>query len=521
MSYQASLPAPDKAPLPRRAVDTIIYHPVLYWAIAGILLFTLQVLVTGTSMAYSALVGIFVLATGITVHLLGGITQLPGACVLLLALQHVLISQVAKLVFGDPADAPLSQPIMTMLVYIVGMCSLMVGAILVRRWQLYARLRPIFRAEQLFNGPPTRLLMMTLVTTVLAILRQLVILVFGINEDNEAVSGGILGPLKTMELLTSFSVALSTAYVVQTSQRKRSLSVINALALLPPILIGILGTGRAAMAMSIAVYICTSLAFGYRFRLKHYIVLGIGTYILYFVLFPYAVAARGFVRTPNLEEKVRQATTILTDVILNPGKYQVDEDTSFNKMAEDRRRRLYYDTPQPTLGRYSVLISVDAIVDATLDEGTTGMETIRPGFDMLLPRFLNPDKPIYATSNMLAHRASGLVGAQDFTTGITLGFFADAFSSYSWLGLLLIPLILLLVLVVVFQKLSGCSIKRNPYALAFVFTLPWSFSENTIATAMLTLIQGALIIFVTFFLIRTITVLVSPQYGDWQSGEKA
>ncbi len=504
MLVDSSLALPE--PASTRIIDNIVRHPVLYWIIGGTLLFGLQILINGVEILYATLVFGFVVATGVALNALGGITTLPGLCVFTLALQHVLISQVAKLCFGEPADVPLSQPIATMAVYCIGMVSLLAASLIVQRHHVMERISPVFRVEEVKKLTQTQLFALVLMTIVFATLRSLIIAMMGMSEDGEVVSGGILGPLKTMTFLTPFSVALSTYYVIKTSGGRHSVGLINGVALGIPMIFGIIGAGRAATAGALVIYVYTCFAFGYRFRPQNYIALAGCAYVFQFIISPYALIARNQVRTSDFGMNFRLASELLVEVALNPGEAAESE---AKKQASNSAHQ-YFSSFLPTLERYSMLMNVDAIVNATLQDGITQWETITPGIEMLLPRFLYSDKPVYGTANFLAHRALGLVGEDDMTTQVNLGFFSDAFSSFKWLGISVIPFMILILLTVAYQKTVGCQLRNNPYSIAVAFSLPWVFSETTIASQIAVIFQTPILFLVTLIMIHRMSKFLSP-----------
>jgi hypothetical protein len=495
-----------------RAVDHLVRTPAFVWGIGVLMLLAAQ-LATGTGIEYALLVSLFCLLTGSALQVAGGLRSIPGACILYLAFQHVLVSQVAKAVLGQPADTPLREPLYTMGVYCVGMFSLFCAVSAARKLGLF-RLKSLFVTQ----NDAAWLLTLSLVAIVAAVGRMLLILATGSNDDGSASVGGILGPIKTMELITPFSIAVATAYQIVASGGRKSLGWVNAAAILPLILASILMAGRAAFVSGLVIYVATCAAYGYRFRRKHVVTFCVAAYVAQFIFFPYALYARSFIRTPDPAENLRLAMQLLGDVILHPLEYQENDETASSALSTDRQRLLYYGTPSPTLDRYSVLISVDAIVAATNAKGTTGWETITPGFQMLLPRFLVPDKPVFGTANTLAHRDPGLVGEEDYVTQITLGLFADSFSSFRWAGLLICPFLLFFSYIGLTQRLIGVNFAFNPHALAFVLMMPWGFSEATISNNLLLIFQGALILSVVYGVFHgVVAVLLQRQRNSGQS----
>src|SRR5579862_4496700 len=145
-----TLPALMSAPLPPAAsvepdpVLPLRWRP-LPWFCAGFVLLTLQ-LALGADPTYALLIFAFVNLTGATLAVLDGITTVLGCCVGFLAFQHVIFCQVLKVLLWQRPDTPFLRPVETAGVYVVGMSSLLAGALL---WRMVRPVtwKPIFRRE--------------------------------------------------------------------------------------------------------------------------------------------------------------------------------------------------------------------------------------------------------------------------------------------------------------------------------------------------------------------------------------
>ena len=499
-------PRPAGAPPARTGLARLSVVPYL-WLPAALALLCLQLL-CGTSIAYALLIFLFLVLSVQTVRALGGLGTLMGACVGFLVFQHVVFSQICKLAFGQAADSDLTRPIETAGVYCVGMFGIYVAARTAPRLS-YRNSGPLFRLEL----DPQRLFLLAIVTGVFAIVRQVAISVAGADSDTGGTSvGGVLGPLRTLIFLAPLSVAAATGHTILTSRGRRSIGAINGTVMGISLLFGIVGAGRQLMASSILIYLMTCIAFRYRFKARHYVVLLVGAYLAQFVLFPYALYARSYVRSGDFNKNVAVAGTLFVDILSNPVKYQqMQQEKDAKAESVAWRRCLYYGKPEPTLDRFSLIVVTDAIIDTTLVKGTTGTESIKPGIDMILPRFLNPDKPILSTGNYLGHRANGLVGKYDFVTQITTGFIPDAFSSYSWPGVAVISFLLAFAYFTIYRFLIADRLWQNVLALGLLFKLPWEFSGAPIASLILGVFQFpltfAIVMWAIYYVVDHVIVL--------------
>ena len=434
----------------------------------------------------------------------GGLETLFGISIAYLLLQNVLISQIAKIYFWEAADTGLRQPITTLGVYVVGMMSLAVGIRLANRFRL--RARPLFPPEV----QPSRLLWLSTLCTIISTVLFLAFHTVGTDaRTGGAVQGGILGPLKQIYIFGPLAIASGTAYIIKTSRGRRSFGLLNGFPIVLQIAMAILSAAREATIDGLLAYVLTCIVFHYRFRPKHYLLLIIAAYIANFIIFPYALIARGIVRTGNFAENVSRSASMMGEIIQDPFKYRKQYDEQTSKKSSHYTQFDYYSHTSASLDRYTNIVWVDAIVDATINHGTTEWQTIMPPLEASLPRFLDPDKPYVQTGNLLAHREPGLgIGKKDTTTGISLCFFADAFSCFKWMGISVMPCLIIFCMMTLYRLLISERIWGNVFLLSILVPVIENFSEGTIAGLIMLCTTEFLATGVGFLFLSTASVVL-------------
>jgi len=463
---------------PTRAVSPRNLRPV-YWLAAALILFAFQIL-SGTMPIFALLVFVFAILSYLGVRAAGGLQSLMGICVFIMAMQNVLISQAAKVFFWQPAEKPLIWPVETIGIYCLTMAGITLAGVLSQKLG-FQRRKPLLLTE--LN--PQRLKWLAIISTLLAVFQLIGSGSFD-NNTGAISSGGLHGFFSNLKFLPPLSVAAGTAYYILISQGRRSFGLVNAAAMLFPSLAGIIMATRHTAIEAFVIYFATCWAFRFRFRPIHYGILIAGWYLATYILFPYALYARNFVRTRNAEANIGRAGVVLMDVIANPGKY--GEKT---KSKGPRYRFLYYDGDRATLERFSIIVIADAIVDATLRGGMTEMDTLTPGFAMSVPRILLPDKPFNSTS--LARREPGVVGKHDNTTGVTTGFACDAFSCFGWPGAFLLPFVISFFLFSVYSIVVDTRLSFNVLSLSLASQMTYVYSEASLAILLITICLGAIV----------------------------
>lgn len=490
-----------------QASDALLRRPLLYWAAAGGLIFVLQVL-SGCHLNYALFVFGFLTLTYLTAIAGGGVASIMGVCVIYLALQHVLVYNLACLYYWTPADARLICPETTMAVYTLGMGGLCASALTVRAcWP--SNWKPLFDIKQ----DARTLYYWALACTILNAARMVLTL-----------GGSKLTALNSINIVVPLSVAFATAHAIVASRGRRSVDKIVVVAILAGFSLSFVGAGRTGMVAGIIVYILTCVMYKFKFRAQHFVGLLVFWYIAQYILLPYGGYARSYVRTKDWKKDIPKAIAILGDVAMNPGKYQEMEKHDTHVPASIKRFR-FFRQHTSSLDRYSIILSADAVVDAALRGRPSEMERITPAFESLLPTYLNPRKGGVGTSNSLAHRVTGLIGKNDYITQITLGFMCDAFDSYRWQGVFIISFLIGLGYLSIWRLVCRQNIGFNAMAIAFAWNSSNSVSEETVATQISNIIAGVIIVVLLLNMIRLMVLILqflsggTPRYrtGSMQS----
>jgi hypothetical protein len=474
-------------------------HPKFLVA-SSLLLFTLQLL-TGTTLLYAVLIFLFFLITGFTVNALGGLRTLSGFCVALLALKIVIFSQFFKVLFWQAGDSLLENPTRTAAVFITGIAGILAAGVVAR---------PLKYREQILKPivKPKALLAVSIVTYLVGTGTFLYIDLFGFDPTSGNIEvGGLIGFARQLAIVFPVSIISGTAYSLVSSGGRKSFGLMAALSAATYFLFGLLGSGKQGMYDPLLYYLLTCIAFQFTFRWKHIIVVAVCLVIAVKILFPYAEFARGITRTPTFAETIDRTLAVLREYEENPEVTGEIEQAVYESTSEGYRF-LYYGRKVGLIDRLSLIKEGDELVRATELDGPSGWKTIVQGLRMLPPRFLYPDKPIYNTANFLAHRV-GILSEKDFTTQVSFGFIAEAYSSFKWVGAFLIPFGLMLAFILVYKKLVG-PITNNIWAVWLFGMLQHNFVEATIASMVLQVTQSALIIIGIYFFLAKTAVAASP-----------
>lgn len=447
-------------------------------------------LLMGTDPSFTGLVIAYTAIWLLGIWLVGGPATILGACVGLTGFQHVVFAQIMKVMFWQRPDIALLVPTETMTVNVLGIAGI-TAACALTRLPAISRLTPVLAPDISIE----RLKVLAYVFTAFMMLQYLAVGQFA----------SVLGVFKQFEFVPHVAAAVTTAYVVRKTEGRRMIGLLNGICILVPVLYGIAFGARKESAFALIVVGLTAFMFGFRFKWWHFaggIAVG---YFMLAIMFPYALYARHEVREQGLlTGAASKAGDLFLDVLANPERYrELNEEITLRQESYETQRLRYYGDNLPTIDRYSIIPTVDALIASSMQNGPHGPKTIYAGFEMVIPRAFNPDKNPIGTSNYIARTAPGLVTDVDFATSITMGFVAESFFVGWWVAVFPLCFLMTLCYVVVYRIVISGDMFYNVWACALSIYIAWPFSEGSFQQSIIMVFQNGLLIAGTglFFLI--------------------
>ncbi len=461
-------------PIPARA---------LLWTLGGAFAFLALVLLGGAAVSYALLAFAAFLFLALAFGAQGGWRTLNGICVAMLALKFLLVSQVAKVILGEPGDHNLDQALITMGVLAVGSAALLAAALVARGFAFH---RPVMVAE----WDAEKLRSAALLALGIGTMSYLVLKVAG-----GVRIGGVFGVLKQFLFLQGLAVALGTAWTIVHYRGRRLFSWLNAVPFLIQFAAGFIDAGRMKMIEPVVLVLLTAVAYGFRFRWTHFAAGLAAVLFTGLFLIPFGHVARNQTRHESFAANLVETGAFLYENFATRAgweKFYAEYDDSLDDLGNS-----YFDEPHGLLDRLSLIKPMDLLVDATLRGGESGWETVTHGLAMLPPRMLYPQKPPIGTGSMLGQKA-GVLTDEDEGTQITFGFIADAFSSFGWAGAAIIPFVIGLGFFLVYGKLVG-PLAGNVWCVGLAAHFQHYFAENNIAAMVLTIAQQSLVFLAAYY----------------------
>jgi len=403
------------------------------------------------------------------VNLAGGLRTTAGFCLAIVALQVFVLAEIAKVFYGEPGESRLEVPIETMGVLALSMISISAGAL---------ACVPIKPKRVLF--PPTINPELLRIVAMLAFLMGLGSMMggqlAGETEEGAIRLGGVAGLLRRFSSCIPLAVIAGTAYTLLVSDGRRLISRYNAVPLVSQCALGVFYSSKQGMFEPVFCLVLTAIAFGYSWR-RSQIALGVVAILLaFFVVFPFGQVARSHTRGLNFADTLKKNVDYFSENLRNP-RYFLDQYDEYRQGLDAESELLYFEKPSGVLERISLIKPADALIHATLKKGESGWKTIRSGLMDLLPRVILPRRWVNVP-NELGYRA-GYLDEENTGTCISFGLAADAFSSFGWLGVAVIPF-LLAILIIVVTRLLTRPIPCNVWGIFFFVTYEHMVAEAPI-----------------------------------------
>ena len=434
---------------------------------------------TGTDHLFAELIFVFLLLAGLTVHALGGLQSVAGVAVAVLTVRCVLFSQVVKIILCQPAELNLERPHATAGVMALGMAALLIAALLVR---LIPSGKPLLQSPT----DPATLRKTALILIVMGVVAGLGTAVVGASDDGGLRVGGIAGPLRQFSWILGLAVVASTACVLTESQGRRCFGWLNLFPIALASGIGFITGTKQQMFEPLLFVAMTACAFRLKLRPAHLGAAAVAAAVVVIALYPFAQQARKTLRLLSPSQSFIECGRLLSFYFGSVEGFRTLHAQDAELDAENQEYSYFGNVPL-VVDRLSLIKMADILVAETYRSGHTGWETVVNGFQMVVPRFLYPRKPVHGTGGFLGQR-TGVIAEDDDITQITFPFMADAFGAFGWVGVLTIPLLLGMAFFLVYRFLAP-PIDQSIWSVYLMAQFQHEFTESHISA----LIQQTLV----------------------------
>ena len=423
-----------------------IWHAFCFAAI----LCTIQVM-QGTDHLFSLCCFLFILIATFTFNLAGGLTRPSGAYVFFYAVLVVIVGLCWKAVVGEPADSNLSVPTTTILVYLVGICSMLLAVWISRKLLTPKRslLDDLVADANMQRATTGCMVTGIVITTILAMA--------GPSE-----SGSILSALAQLNRFLPLAIILGTIHEIRRSGGRRSASIPVFIAGAVIFFYGVLGFSKEGMITPFLCWLLAAASQRYKVSVMQ-IVGGVAiTFFIFQYLVPYSQYGRNY-RAESFSENLDIAIDFFSHIGYVRSQYiDIQSEIDTNESVA----RGYFTNRAGFFDRLQMIGPDDSLISFTEQHSPIGLYPIPLLFESLVPHFIWPDKPGWRGGNFYAREMGGL-DEDDTTTGISFSPTGEAFRLAGWTGIFIIAPLFWIVTFTLFDSLCG-DVRKSPWGLIII-----------------------------------------------------
>jgi hypothetical protein len=437
--------------------ESIPFVPAFFFAM---ILCIIQ-LVQGTNPTFALGCLAYILVATIAFNVAGGFTRPSGAFIFFNSVLEVIVGVCVKVYLGEPGDSNLSAPLLTISVYLFGMCMMLVAVYLSKR----------MRPKQALMGrmvTDSNLQTATVGCLVAGILMQFAGYVI------PGGAGSVLSALNQLNRFFPLAIILGAINTIRRSGGTRSVNLPVLLAASLMFIVGVLGYSKEGIIAPFAAYLMAAASQHYRVSRAQIVVGVLATIFIFQYLVPYAQYGRAFRRESG---EIDFQTSI--DLLSHLG-YVREQYLATSADAYEERVLGYYNTPQGFFDRLQMISIDDALIHRTDQFGTYGLLPIIQAFENVIPHFIWRDKPQTLSGNIYAHEV-GVLSEGDESTGVSFSSTATSFHLLGWKGIFLIAPALWFSLFVIFDSLCG-DVRKSPWGLLVIVLFAHAAPEGDIGT---------------------------------------
>ena len=423
--------------------ESIPFVPAFFFAMLLCVIQQLQ----GTSPVFSLGCFAYILVATMAFNVAGGFTRPSGAFVFFNSVLGVIIGLCVKVYLSEAADSNLLAPLLTIGVYLFGMCIMLAAVYLSKK----VRTRRALMGKMVTDSNMQTATVGCLVAGIFMMFAGYII---------PGGNGSVLSALNQLNRFFPLTIILGVINTIRRSGGTRSINLPVVLAAALMFTGGVLGFSKEGMLGPFAAYVLAAASQRYRIS-RSQIVVGILAIIFIFqYLVPYAQYGRTF-----REESGAGNLQVSLSLLSNLG-YVREQYLETSADAYEERVLGYYNTPQGFFDRLQMISVDDALIHQTEQFGVFGLMPMVQAFQNVVPHFIWKDKPQIQIGNLFAHEV-GMLAEADESTGISFSSTATAFHMAGWRGIFLLASSTWFFLFLIFDSLCG-DVRKTPWGLLVI-----------------------------------------------------
>jgi len=457
-------------------------------------------MVLGTNPLYAACIFVYVLVTAMAFNAGGGLYTVSGSFIAFQSLQSILIAQIGKVFYLQPADSYLHAPVTTVAVYTVGEIALLGACIISRK---YRRRIPIMdsRTDSKFT------MAMSMTSSVIGIISTFLVGTIGSDQYGAIEGGSVWSYIGQMGNFLLIGIILGTAHIITASGGRRSARWWTIIPMCAFTLLGIVNNSKQGIYEPLAVWVMCCALYKYTFNRVQIASLIAAAIFSVMVVFPVVQYSRAYVREGALLNRATLVYEFMRDHSITEirGAYRANEELR----EEDGHAGyfFYYGKDAELLDRVSLVSVDDAAITYTLSRGPGGYGAFEQEFISMVPRAFFPDKDRYIRASIVnvLGRETGILGASDETTFIAFSLFGPSFYMGGWWAVSVLTFLIMSATLLILDSFYGDA-RVSLYALLAIAGNLHGAAEMILPVTIGVLLHSCIIFPFTLWLIRRLSV---------------
>lgn len=409
----------------------------------------------GTDTYFAAAVGVIFIAVGITYNVFGGLKSISGLLFAEFALRTIVISQFLKIFFREPADLNLEAAHLTITLYFIFYCSLVLFSVFFARLRLPLP-RPI---EPRTESQARALYLISLAGGAIGTLLFDIQTLNPVGEQHLTLSHGIGLALSNLLFL---AVVLAIDEKIRTSGGRHSLGWGAVIAIFIIWISALVTTSREMVLGSVVLYGVVCYFRGYRFKKRHMAgAIGFGLFF-FFVFSPFELYTRTLVTNEYFSDRAASALQLLEQ---HPNLRTITSTVENEGGWGEGRTGYISGTKSNVLQRPTLIWSDSTLISACASGLRYGWTSIKIDFLYSVPRLISPNKPDDDASGYVG-RIAGLNPDDITDTKSSMSAISDSFAGFGIPGVIILAIFIIPAFLAVYSSVFDPKTVWGTVALA-------------------------------------------------------
>ncbi len=406
-------------------------------------------LALGTSVYFVCMVAIALFSVGLTYNMLGGLGRIAGIGFTSFALQTLVIGQIAKVMLLERADQNLFSPQLTITIYAVYFFSLMLGTFTFG----WLRIHVPGPSEPATQGQLRMLYILSLAGGLVGAV-TLAVLDLGAREDVAGTTAH--GFARALAYLLPLSLVVAVDDRIRSTDGHHCFGWRAAVPTAAYIGLSFASTGRGQFAQPFVIIFLTAFLRGFKFRRTHKLAGVAVAVLLIFFISPFYLWARAWREQPTVRQQISTAWRLLREAPSQWSTITYDLGSG-DVVATGAGDAAYFPLAEAiTLNRIVLIAKDSTLINACSTGFHYGFTAIKLDVGEQIPRFLYPNKPLIGSAEYLGH-LDGQESDEIQTSFSTITSISDSYGGFGWLGVVVVPFVLLPAVFVVYESMFDIS----------------------------------------------------------------